>query len=119
MAIIRSQGFSLLEVLIALAIVTVALLGVAAFQTLAFRSVYSAYQTSVALSQAGAMMERLRVNASPSAREREYLIWQSAISKILPSGEGDYQCISNTHVCRVNVYWQAYSVQTLRLSALI
>lgn len=60
----HQHGFSLLEVLIALLVLAVGILGVAGLQGSSLRNTYSAHLRSQATSIAQDMMERLRANRS-------------------------------------------------------
>jgi type IV pilus assembly protein PilV len=62
----RQQGFTLLEVLIAMAVMGVGLFGLAAVQLIALRTNTSAYQRSLASVLAADMMDRIRTNVHAS-----------------------------------------------------
>lgn len=58
----RSAGFSLIEVLIALVILSVGLLGIAAMVSLSMKSKGSSYLRTQALAQASTIIDRMRAN---------------------------------------------------------
>ena len=58
----RDQGFSLIEVLISLVILSVGLLGIAAMVSVALKSKGSSYLRTQALAQAQAIIDRMRAN---------------------------------------------------------
>lgn len=60
-----SRGFTLLEILIALVILSIGLLGVAALQGVGLRSSHGAYLTSQASLLAYDMADRIRANPQP------------------------------------------------------
>jgi len=58
----RSSGFSLIEVLISLVILSVGLLGIAAMVSVSMKSKGSSYLRTQALAQSGAIIDRMRAN---------------------------------------------------------
>lgn len=63
----RQRGVSLLEVLIAVLVLSVGLLGVAGLQTANIRNTQSAHQRTMAVLLASSMGERIRANAIAAA----------------------------------------------------
>jgi len=59
---LRSRGFSLIEVLIALVILSVGLLGIAAMVGISMKSKSSSYYRTQALALSGAILDRIRAN---------------------------------------------------------
>ena len=118
MRIYRPYGFSLVEVLIAFALVTQVLLAMISLQNIALRQVANVYWQSVAIIQGHSLIERFRANDHPANWEQEFNDWLQAIPHLLPEGSGDYQC-STIAFCIVHVYWQAQGHQTVSLNALI
>lgn len=57
-----SKGFTLIEMLIAVVVISVGILGVAAMQTLGVRYTQNSYMLSIATQQAQDMAERIRSN---------------------------------------------------------
>lgn len=64
-----SQGFTLIEVLIAVVIFSIGLLAVASLQVVARKANYEAVQRTAASQLAQALLERMRANAIPAALE--------------------------------------------------
>jgi len=69
------KGFSLIETLIALFILSIGMLGILSLQTIAIRRNYDAYLSSVAATQIAA------ADQSPT-------IWQQDNAELLPQGVG-------------------------------
>lgn len=107
----RAGGFSLIEVLIAITILAVGLLGVAALQTTSLRVNQSANFRSQATALAATMLDAMRANraavlrgeyyaafvdvactapaALPSApAKRDLALWRQQIACALPDGKG-------------------------------
>ena len=64
---IRQRGFTLLEVLIAVVILSIGLLGVAGMQASAMRNNHSAYSKTQATALAMDIADRIRINSSVAA----------------------------------------------------
>lgn len=58
----RQRGFSLLEILVALAVLSIGLLGLAALQTMSLRMGHDSYQRTQATMLAYDMVDRMRAN---------------------------------------------------------
>lgn len=58
----RQAGLSLVEVMVALFVLAIGILGIAGLQLLAKQNNYDAYQRSTAAAMVGAMLERMRAN---------------------------------------------------------
>lgn len=69
---IRSRGFTLIEVLIALLILAIGLLGMASLLMTSLSSSHSAYQRSQASMLAYDMVERLRLNRTVATSSNSY-----------------------------------------------
>lgn len=79
----NSRGFSLLEILIALAILSVCLLGIVGLENAAFKRTYAAYLRSIAVIQINNMVERVRAGAAPECSN-----WNAENKLLLPHGNG-------------------------------
>lgn len=119
----QSRGFTLLEVLIALLVLSIGLLGLAALQTVTLKANHSAYFRSQATFLAYDMMDRMRANRN-AAVSGDYNLAMNAdpptagpmasidlndwitnyIEAILPAGDGSIQC-DNNGLCTVTVQW--------------
>lgn len=111
------RGFTLLEVLIALLIFSLGLLGMAGLMVLSVRTNQSAYLRTQATFLAQAMMDRMRANigqiptyaitypapgADPCAggaacgpaniAAHDIAIWSTQLTDSLPNGEADIEC---------------------------
>lgn len=99
----RNSGFTLLEVLIALVVLSIGLLGVAALQAVGLRSSQGAYLTSQASLLAYDMADRIRANPGSAAYNNfqtdcaaaggdlagaDLQEWSCAVEALLPSGIG-------------------------------
>jgi len=58
----RAGGFTLVEVLVALVVISIGLLGLASMQATTVRNAYSTYLRSQAVVQANAILDRMRAN---------------------------------------------------------
>lgn len=105
-----ARGFTLLEVLIALVILSIGLLGLAALQGIGIRSGQGAYLTSQASLLAYDMADRIRANpqtlatyhgfdtdcgaepenpdAEPTLADGDLAEWACAVENLLPNGVG-------------------------------
>lgn len=121
----RSRGFTLLEVLIALVVLSIGLLGIAALQGVGLRSSHGAYLTSQASLLAYDMADRIRANvnefAAAEATDEDGVPatngslavtcdgnatsdigqWACAVETLLPAGSGE---ISRTASGAVTTY---------------
>ncbi|WP_018234362.1 type IV pilus modification protein PilV [Thioalkalivibrio thiocyanodenitrificans] len=132
----HESGFSLIEVLIALAIFAVGLLGVASLQIVGLKSCYDAYLASQAVVLAQGMGDQLRVahrtdeslltqylyngdgpggdcEAPPNgavalgSEDRDY--WLNTVACALPAGVGHVQQTGEGY--RITVLWRASMAQ--------
>lgn len=108
------KGFSLLEVMLALFILSVGLLGMVGMQLSAMKYTDEAYFQSLATTQLSSMMERLRANHSSESRERDFQRWNVLNATLLPEGEGRYSCQND--YCTVHVNWKFKTTHALDIS---
>jgi len=99
----KQFGFSLIEVLIALTILSVGLLGAAGLNLYALRHNQQAYWQSIATIQLASMLDRLRANQLPAAHAYEIKRWNQVNAKLLPMGKGTASC--SRYICRVTLQW--------------
>ena len=118
-------GFTLLEVLIALLILAVGLLGLAALHTVGLRSNHSAYQRTQATILSYDMIDRLRANRTRAISGNYNLLladtpaagdgvapledddlddWITSLGALLPNGDGAVNC-NGAGYCRIDVQW--------------
>lgn len=119
---INQKGFSLIEVLIALLVTSVGLLGLAALQAKSLQYNHGAYLRSQANILAYDIADRMRLNRDV-ARTNGYNIalgesaptgsgrvevdqaeWLALLARILPSGDGAISCASR--VCSITIKWR-------------
>jgi type IV pilus assembly protein PilV len=131
-----SHGFSLLEVLVALVVISIGLLGVAAMQTMALTAGQGGYLRTQAVFQTYDMMDRLRANAtglaaglydnipdtpgslpaacSPCAADQirnfDRYDWNTANQNLLPNGRGTVTS-PDSNTFTINVLWDDRSNQ--------
>lgn len=108
------KGFALIEVLVALLLFSLGLLGIAGMQIVSLRHTQEAYWQSVADMQLLSFFECLRANRTPSIREPEKIDWNMQNIRLLPQGNGSYQC--NTEGCTVYLEWKTRQTHALSLS---
>lgn len=104
------QGFSLLELLIALIILTIGLLGFAQAEIASLRDAQTAYFQSMASLQAAGMAERLRGcgNLKSNCVSREKTDWQSETKTLLPNVTSE---VSPCHPdCKISLQWGVVSI---------
>ena len=101
----QQRGFTLLEVLIAILVLSIGLLGVAQMQTIGIRSTHGAYLRTQATLLSGDMLDSMRANLT-SARDGDYDLpfnsstvtstgiaaadlnaWRANIAALLPNGD--------------------------------
>lgn len=101
----RQRGFSMIEVLIAVLILAIGLLGMAHMQASGMRSTHGAYLRTQATFLAGDILDSMRANVTP-ARAGSYdvafggagtggtvegddlIAWKAALTAALPAGDG-------------------------------
>lgn len=121
----RQSGFTLLEVLIAILVLSIGLLGLAGLMASSIRNSHSAYQRTQATWLAYDMIDRMRVNrATAIASTNNYDIpigtatsgltslagtditsWKTLLANALPAGDGSVDVDSNTRAVTVIVQW--------------
>src|SRR5699024_7557632 len=124
-AVNRSAGFTLIEVLVAMAILSIGLLGVVGLHVATVADTGSARLATLARIAADDMAERIRSNPGPAARVRYSTIrasdagnsppavcrtvscspvdmasldageWQAVLAETLPGGQGDVRCMAS------------------------
>ena len=113
-----------MEVLIALLVLSIGLLGMAALQAVSLKSNHGAYQRTQATFLAYDMMDRMRANRTSALAENYNITMATAnlsgstlavtdvndwlnnfVSALLPSGDGSIDCDSATSICTIIVQW--------------
>jgi len=122
----RQSGFSLVEVLVSLLVLSLGLLGLAALQSQSAKSTYSAYLRTQAAQYAYDMLDRMRANreaartgaydlgigdAEPVCNPAAYVLvdceraeWRADVSS-LPGGTGAIAYDAGTQFVTVVVQW--------------
>jgi type IV pilus assembly protein PilV len=121
---LRGGGFTLVEVLIAVVILAIGLLGLAGLQTSAMKFNHSAYLRTQATNLAYDMADRMRANR-PVALDGDYEItlattpsgspttlagqdlleWKNTLAATLPSGNGAVDQVGTTTRFIITVQW--------------
>ncbi|MBL8252617.1 MAG: type IV pilus modification protein PilV [Candidatus Competibacter sp.] len=120
----RQGGFTLLEVLVALVIISIGLLGVAILQMTGLKNNHSSAYRSQASILAYQMLESMRANrkeadsgsynialadATPSSSSTIYnndiINWRTALARLLPSGNGSINYTRATGIVRITIEW--------------
>lgn len=121
----RSRGFSLLEMLVALLILSFGLLGIAGLQATSLRNNTAAYQRTQANFLAYDMVDRMRANrtaavdgnydialeatpAGTSVAALDLIAWKAQLETALTSGDGSVACDANA-ICTIVVQWNEVS----------
>lgn len=120
----KKQGFSMLEVLIALLVLAIGLLGLAGLQMVNLKASYSAGARSQASLLTKDMLERIRADSgaahtsaydtsgyvsttslSNTAASKQKYVWLNEIKRVLPEGEGSISIDQATGVATVGIRW--------------
>lgn len=121
----RQSGFTLLEVLVAILVLSIGLLGLAGLMASSIRNNHSAYQRTQATWLAYDMIDRMRVNranAITSANNYNIAIgtasssssglagtdvtgWKTTLANALPAGDGSVAVDSTSRAVTVIVQW--------------
>lgn len=124
-AVLPQQGVSLVEVLVAVLVLSIGLLGLAGMNMAGIRNNHNAYMRSQATMASADMLDRLRLHRD-AAIENGYVIsmdddvptitedtsqiesivanWLNALT-VLPSGDGSIDCQTVDGQCIVVVQW--------------
>jgi len=132
---IAEQGFTLVEVMVTAAVMSIGLLGLAALQSTGLRGNDNAYARSQATILAGEIVDRMRANRTAAQTNGSYDIalataapapgdctgavctptqmatydvgtWLTSLADALPGGDGAIACGPGNPVCTVVVQWQ-------------
>ncbi len=119
----KDAGFSLIEVLVALVITAIGLLGLASLQLVSLRTQHNAFMRGQATQLNHDIIERMRGNC-PAALAGAYTLayatdptatgtvaqadmreWRQRVAQALPEGRGSIAVNAATHVATVAVRW--------------
>ncbi len=108
-------GFSLIEVLISLLLLSLILLGFDAMEIFALRENRAAYYFSVATNQLNTMLECLRALNSRDGLAQQIAIWNQQNQDVLPNGIG--VVVGSYPMYTVTIYWGEiqHSCEKMRL----
>jgi type IV pilus assembly protein PilV len=116
-------GVTLIEVLIAVLILSVGLIGLAGLQTAGLRNNSSAYHRTQATALANDMMDSIRGNrvaalnagyvfstasscsSTDTQANQDCLSWKDSLEEFLPNGFGSVTCEGAPVICTVEVSW--------------
>lgn len=123
----HARGVSLIEVLVAVVVLSIGLLGVAAMQSIALRGGQSSFESSQATIQTSAILEAMRANrlnanayntagmvcATPAAggtlAQRDVSIWIASLKQTIGAGAADAttcgQITGCPAACVITVQW--------------
>ncbi|MCS4502830.1 hypothetical protein KBTX_03588 [wastewater metagenome] len=116
----HSRGFTLIEVLVALLVLSVGLLGLASLQTSGLRLSDSSYLRSQAVLAGYDLIDRIRldrqdapdydtsgnfVDESGDVSVQQFKDWVSTQLSRLPSGAASVDCDGTSAVCTVRIRW--------------
>lgn len=124
----HQRGMSLLEVLVAIVVLALGLLGLAALQMTSLKGGHGAYLRSQAAQMAYDMSDRLRANrdgapdyafALPDPRpacdrtlvaagtlpQRDVAEWLNTLACVLPAGNGSVARVAGTDIYDISVRW--------------
>lgn len=105
----RVAGFSLIEVLIALVILSVGLLGIAAMVSVSLKSKDSSYYRTEALTLASSILDRMRANRT-IATANGYDITYSGTSSTAPSDNCTSGACSTTDLATMDLSQWEYDI---------
>lgn len=98
------RGFTLIEVLIALLILVIGLLGVAGVQLVSMQQTANANKSSIATMYAQDIAERIRANEGGGLGNDEIAILEGNLQKVL-GPNGDVQINVNGDFAEIEVQW--------------
>ena len=122
----RSRGFSLVEALVALLVLSIGLLGIAGLQLTGMRNNQAAYLRSQAVVLADDILERMRANrgalgayavaladdppTTPTTMAQiDLQAWLQTLNAVLPNGDGSIAVDGATNRVTVTTQWQERS----------
>jgi type IV pilus assembly protein PilV len=122
----RNGGFTLVEVLVTLVILSVGLLGVAALHTASLRNNLDSAMRTQASVLAADIADRMRgnrnaavsgsynlaltdatpaVTGTPTLAQRDLNAWRTLLAQALPNGTGAVAVNPGTDICLITVQW--------------
>lgn len=117
----RQQGVGLIEVLVAVAVLSIGLLGIGALQGVSMRNNNNAYFRTQATVMAGTIIDEIRANRQEIMlrggwRADQFDTWEAEVQRIFPNGElllvnsadGAWSCAPEPAICetlKVRIRW--------------
>jgi type IV pilus assembly protein PilV len=124
----RVRGITLIEMLIAVLVLSFGLLGLAGLQALSLKNNQSAYLRSQATMLGYEILDRLRadrenaINGDYNTTDASILLGgvgffsAASFSRYLPEGEGQAACDGGTRICTVVIRWNDLRVASAPIS---
>ena len=105
----KQTGFSLIEVLVAVLVLSVGLLGIAGLQGVSLLNTHGSYLRTQAINFDYEMMDRIRANrtlilANGSVPAELLASWEAEVAQLLPAGDVDVTLGAN-NTATVTVTW--------------
>lgn len=119
----KQNGFSLIEMLLAVLILSLGMLGIAGLQTVGLRNNNNAYLRTQANLLAYDIVDSMRANRDAALGDdydmtlggtvptadaiatADLTAWAANLAAVLPSGQGAVDCDDTTDVCVITVNW--------------
>lgn len=105
----HSQGFTLLEILISLFLLSFILLSFNAIQLYSLQKTYSLYDFHVATEQLNSIIEQLHPHHNTGLTSEQMDHWNSQNSQLLPNGNGEV--VGHYPSYTITVYWGKSFIQ--------
>src|SRR5205809_775092 len=100
---VMNKGFSLIEVLISILLLSIALIGIDALELNSLRISRETYYLSVATNQMQSIADRLKVFSNNNVLQSEIDDWNRENKNILPQGRGQVSGIFPFY--QIAVFW--------------
>jgi len=102
----KSQsGFTMIEVLVALLILVIGLLGVVGMQYLSLKQVNNSQLRSQVAIHAQTMIERIRANEDTALASGAFDAWEAQLVQDVPTAEGDVTFDATNGTAIVTITW--------------
>ena len=112
---LKQKGFTLIEILITMIVISVALLGIGMLQVKALQYSYASYQRSVATIQANDLVERLWAGmcSLPGGVNSISSEWVTANTNSLPNWSGtlNYNASGSLPLYTITISWQDQKIK--------
>lgn len=109
------KGFSLLEVLIAVLVLSTGILGIASTEIILLKGMQRSFSYTIASIQAQNLLELYRANHNTAGQV--FSIWQQETQRLLPNSNSRYQC--NITKCQVIINFPKASAIPIQLNSVI